>query len=220
VKCQKAAGKATRTFASAKLTSVQKCLDAVLACGQLKPSDGGCTMKAATLCDKQVLRVGQAAVKLRGAMLKACGTAAVPYDVLRDAAALDVNGLRPTCLRFGIDPTGALDDWVECVLRIAECRAADVTEAGTPRAESLLASVGYDLRAAVCPTPAPTSTEVPTPTRTPTATALVPTATATATTSPTPTPLVTATSLTPTPTQSETPTPTVTATATPTPVAT
>ncbi|MCC6764531.1 MAG: hypothetical protein IT293_07695 [Deltaproteobacteria bacterium] len=206
---------AARTFTAGKLASVQKCLDAVFSCVQLKPGDGGCAAKAATLCDNQILRVGRAGVKLRAAIVKACGTAAVSYDVLRGAAALDVDALRATCLRFGTDPTGALDDYVECVLRVADCRAADVTESGMPRAEALLASVGYDLRTAACPAPAASAT----PSAAPTPTAL-PTATATVATTATPTPQETATSLTPTPTQSQTPTPTLTATATPTASAT
>ncbi|MCC6847523.1 MAG: hypothetical protein IT294_03410 [Deltaproteobacteria bacterium] len=217
VKCQKALGKAARTFTAARLASVQKCLDAVFACVQLKPGDGGCTARAATACDKQILRVEQAGVKLRGAIVKACGTALVSFDVLRGDAALDVDALRGTCLRFGIDPAGALDDYVECVRRIADCRAADVTESGTPRAEALLASVGYDLRAAACPAPA---SATPSAAPTPTSTLALPTATPTVAATATPTPHETATSLTPTPTRSQTPTPTLTATATPTPTAT
>lgn len=226
VKCQKALGKAERAFATKALASVQACVDGVFSCLQLKPGDGGCQLKSSTACDKQFLRVEQAALKLRTAITKACGAAAIGYDVARGAAALDVDGFAPTCLRFGVASVGTLEDYVECAERIARCRVSDLVEAALPRAEPLLASVGHALRDAACPTPAPTATTGPSATATPVATATGPTATATltatptVTVTPTPTPQVTATSLTPTPTVSATPPPTPTGTLTPTPTPT
>ncbi len=225
VKCQKAITKAERTFTAARFANLKTCVERVLSCVQLKPGDAACETKAATTCDKQLLRTDQAALKLRTAIAKACGAAALSYDVLRAAAALDLDALAATCLPVGVAALDALDDYVECVFRIATCHVDDLVEAGAPRAEALLASAGHDLRDAFCPTPtpAPTSTaaESPTPTAAiPTPTAAIPTPTATITITATPTPMVTATSLTPTPTLSQTPTATETATLTPTPVPT
>lgn len=221
LKCQKAITKAERTFAATLFGDLKTCVESVFACVQLKPGDGACDTKAATTCDKQFLRSGQAAVKLRAAIGKACGAAAIPYDVLQGAAGLDVDAFAPTCVPFGVPQLETLEHYVECVFRIASCGVEDQLEAGAPRADALLASVGRDLRDDFCPMPAPTATAgTRTPTPTPTATVLVPTATATATLTATPTPFVTATSLTPTPTVSATTPATTTPTVTPTPLPT
>ncbi|MEB2285095.1 MAG: hypothetical protein B6D46_10190 [Polyangiaceae bacterium UTPRO1] len=237
VKCGRAVGKAARAFTATKLASVQKCLDTVSACLQLKPGDGGCAAKAAALCAKQMVRSQQAGVKLREALRRTCSTAALPYDVLRSSAALDIDGLGAACRRFGVDPEEKLDDYAECILRIADCSAADILEAGTPRADALLAGIGYDLRADVCPTPAAAPTPTPTmvePTAAVTSTAAPPVATPTlavtstaASTAASPTPVVTSTAAptaedtaaeqTPTPAPSATPSPLPTTTPTPMP---
>ncbi len=220
VKCQKAVGKAERVFASAALANAKKCVDAVFSCVQTKPGDAPCATKAATTCDKQFLRTDQAAIKLRASIGKACGAGALPFDLLASPAALDVDVLTSMCTPFGVSTIDTLEDYVECIFRLATCHVDDLVETGTPRATVLLATVGRDLREPFCPTPAPTSTVVATVTPTRTTTPVVPTPTPTITVTTTPTPMITATSLTPTPTQSITPTPTETATATATPIAT
>ena len=229
VRCQKAVNKAARTFANAKLGNLNKCVETELTCLQVKAGDIDCEPQAATTCTKQFIRTDQAITKLRTSIGKACGPSAVPYSTLRLAVGLDIDGLRSTCLPFGIGSLDTLESYTECVFRIADCRVDDVVEAGTPRAEELLGRVGRSLRAVYCPTPAPTSTAAITPTPSRTATPVVtvtatplPTATLTAT----PTPIVTPTSVTPTPTPTvtatvtESPTPTATPTETVTPTAT
>src|SRR5262249_54996514 len=128
VRCQKAITKAERTFAAAAFANLKKCIDAVFACVQLKPGDPGCQPKGTTTCGKQIFKNDQAAAKLRDAVRKACGD--TPYDVLRSAAALDVDALAPTCLALSIGTLNSLDSYVECVFRIATCRTSDLVEAG------------------------------------------------------------------------------------------
>jgi hypothetical protein len=226
VKCQKTLTKAEKTYAASVFNNLKKCLDTVFACLQTKPGDPACSTKAGTLCDKLAFKTEQAATKLRTSIVKACGSTEISYATLRSPEGLDLDALTKTCVAFGIGNLSLLESYAECVVRIVACRTGDMVEAGAPRAEDLLASVGRELRSGVCPTPAATSTAARTPTPTRTATPLGPTVTATltVTTTPTPvdtpTPLVTATSITPTPTPSATVTATPTETIVPTPTIT
>jgi hypothetical protein len=226
VKCEKTLTKAEKTYGATVFNNVKKCVDTVFTCLQTKPGDPTCSSKAAALCDKLTFKTDQAATKLRTSIVKACGSTAVSYATLRSPEGLDLDALAKTCVAFGIGNLSLLESYAECLVRIVTCRTGDMLEAGVPRADDLLASVGQQLRSPVCPTPAATSTAARTPTPTRTSTPLGPTGTATltvtATPTPvvTPTPMITATSITPTPTPSSTVTATPTETVTPTPTVT
>ena len=73
LKCQKGFAKAGASYATARLKSAQKCLDAKFACTQLKPSDAACLTKAGTTCTKLATKVTAAATKVHAALGKACG---------------------------------------------------------------------------------------------------------------------------------------------------
>ncbi len=229
VGCQKAIDKAAKTYGTATVAGLQKCIEGVFTCVQLKTNDPICEIKATAACDKQFVKIEQAAVKLRATIGKKCSAADVPYATLRLPEALATDSLAPACAPLGVASLDSLESYTECVYRIAQCSASDIARGAAPRIEDMLALAGRGFPSEFCPTPVPTVTPVatPTPTRTttpllPTATATI-TATATLTVTATPTPLPTATSETPTPTVSPTvtaATPTATATQTPLPTTT
>jgi hypothetical protein len=231
VGCQKAIDKAAKTYGTAVVAGIQKCIEGVFTCVQLKTNDPVCEIKATGACDKQFLKIEQAAVKLRATIGKKCSAADVPYATLRLPEALATDTLAPACVPLGVASLDSLESYIECVYRMAQCGASDIVRGAAPRVEDMLALAGRGFPAVFCPTPAPTATGVSTPTPTRTPTPLVPTATLTATVNPTttasatPTAQPTATSETPTPTQTPTSTaatatPTLTVTPTPTVTAT
>ena len=231
VGCQKAIDKAAKTYGTAVVAGLQKCIEGVFSCVQLKTNDPICEIKATAACDKQFLKIEQAAVKMRATIGKKCSAADVPYATLRLPEALATDSLAPACVPLGVASLDSLESYTECVYRMAQCGASDIVRGAAPRVEDMLALAGRGFPSVFCPTPVPTTTGVPTPTPTRTPTPIVPTPTVTATVNPTatatatPTALPTATSETPTPTQTPTstaatPTATLTATATATVTAT
>lgn len=231
VGCQKAVDKAAKTYGTAVVAGLQKCIEGVFTCVQLKTNDPICEIKATAACDKQFLKIEQAAVKMRATIGKKCSAADVPYATLRLPEALATDTLAPACVPLGVASLDSLESYTECVYRMAQCGASDIVRGAAPRIEDMLALAGRGFPAVFCPTPVPTATGVPTPTPTRTPTPILPTPTVTATVNPTvtvtatPTAQPTATSETPTPTLTATstavtPTPTVTVTATPTLTAT
>jgi len=231
VGCQKAVDKAAKTYGTAVVAGLQKCIEGVFTCVQLKTNDPVCEIKATAACDKQFIKIDQAAVKMRATIGKKCSAADVPYATLRLPEALGTDAVAPACVPLGVASLDTLESYTECVYRMAQCGASDIVRGAAPRIEDMLALAGRGFPAVFCPTPVPTATGIPTPTPTRTPTPIVPTPTATATVNPTvtvtatPTAQPTATSETPTPTitptsTAVTPTPTVTVTATPTLTAT
>lgn len=237
VGCQKAVDKAARTYGTAVVAGLQKCIEGIFTCVQLKTNDPICEIKATAACDKQFLKIEQAAVKMRATIGKKCSAADVPYATLRLPEALATDTLAPACVPLGVASLDSLESYVECVYRMAQCGASDIVRGAAPRVEDMLALAGRGFPSVFCPTPAPTTTAIPTLTPTRTSTPIVPTPSATATVNPTvtatatptavptatsetPTPTITPTSTAATPTATLTVTPTVTATPTPTVTAT
>lgn len=237
VGCQKAVDKAAKTYGTAVVAGLQKCIEGIFTCVQLKTNDPICEIKATAACDKQFLKIEQAAVKMRATIGKKCSAADVPYATLRLPEALATDTLAPACVPLGVASLDSLESYVECVYRMAQCGASDIVRGAAPRVEDMLALAGRGFPSVFCPTPAPTTTAIPTLTPTRTSTPIVPTPSATATVNPTvtatatptavptatsetPTPTITPTSTAATPTATLTVTPTVTATPTPTVTAT
>lgn len=215
VGCQKAIDKAAKTYGTAVVAGLQKCIEGVFTCVQLKTNDSTCEIKATVACDKQFLKVDHAAVKMRATIGKTCSAANVPYATLRLPEALAIDMLATACIPLGVASLDSLESYTECLYRIAQCSASEIVSGAAPRTEDMLALAGRGFPSVFCPTPSPTTTAVLTPTPTRTPTPILPTATITATA--TPTAIPTATSETPTPTLSPTSTaPTATATPTPT----
>ncbi len=170
-KCAKGLAKAGSGFATKKMKSIEKCLDAVFACEQLKqgPDLPACITKATKTCDKAFASVDTAEAKLRAAAQKACGT--IDFDTALGAdTGLDLVLLGKECPSFGIGTVDSLSSYIDCLFQQHECRVDQLLRYQAPRIEELLASVGRLPRAAFCPGPSPTPTPTPTVTATPTPT--------------------------------------------------
>jgi len=213
-RCQKAIEKASGSFVAARLRSLQKCVETVFTCVQLKPTDPTCIVpKATATCDKQFTDITNAEDKLLAAINKHCSEQEIPFANLQAAAGLGLSSLVDDCLAFQVQTVASLADYEECLRREHTCETEELLRFAAPQAEELLAKVGRSLKSDFCAAAAPTPTLTRTPQRTRT-----PTPTRTPTRTPTPTGGATgAATATATNTTGGTPGPTSAATDTPTP---
>jgi hypothetical protein len=155
VKCAQGLDKAGASFTTAKLKSLEKCVDKVFTCVQTKPTDAKCIPKAQSACDKEFLKIGLAELKLRAAVAKSCGT----LDYAGVLAATDGTRLAAAgadCATFGVGSLASLAEYTECLFRQHECLVDALLPIEAPRAASLLGMVGRPAGSAFCPTPVPT----------------------------------------------------------------
>ena len=233
VRCASGIVDAATAFATRKLRLTMQCMERVFDCVQLKPGDAACLVAAATVCNAGAGQVAVQEARLVQTLAARCAPASAPYEMLRTAAALDLDAAATHCAEVGVARLASMDDYEQCLVRRQSCAVERLVLVHAPRAEEMLALVGRPLRSSFCgaimasPTASTTPAGTPTPDPTPTASDAVetPTPQATATSiespsEPSPTPSTSpgesGVPTTATPTASRTPsrTPTRTATAT------
>lgn len=145
VKCQKTIGKAGAKFFAARVARIEKCVNPVFACIQLKNGDPQCIDKATRNCEKltSLVALDKDETKLRSAMDKACrdtsGAKIALVDVLADAGLgyEAEQGGAPACAatfaNFGVLAT--------CIVDRHDCSAGRAVTAAIPRAHELLTAV-------------------------------------------------------------------------------
>ena len=139
VKCQKAIDQTGAKLFAAELKSIDACSTAVLACIETKPGDAKCLGKAGAACDAAVGKLATARGKLQAGIAKKCGDTGAPaFATLAAPPALNLDALADDCTALGVGPLCGLDDYVACVRREHECRAADLVRSALPRTAELL----------------------------------------------------------------------------------
>jgi hypothetical protein len=165
-RCQKAIKKAGAAFANGKLKLLQKCVDAVFDCVQLKPEKPECVTKAGDTCTRQFAKIAGAEDKLSAAILKRCAPPALTAPQLLEGDGLGYGNLDAECsAQFGIALTDVATI-AQCVTLHHECRVEELLRFEAPRADEMLHRVNRSLQSGFCVTPTPSAT--PTPAATPT----------------------------------------------------
>lgn len=145
VKCAVAIQKSGAKFAAKRLARLQKCLDTVLACVQVKDADPACLTKAQTACEKGFSAFTGDEASLTAKITKSCGPPAVAPTDLTDGTGLGYGLQVPTspCVVAGAAvPTDAAGV-ATCVAKIHACRAAAALGIEVPRAAGLLTLVNH-----------------------------------------------------------------------------
>lgn len=148
-KCEEGIENAGTLFVKAKLSRLEKCVDAVFACVQEKPGDADCQAKARDLCERETSKIDEGdksdEAKLRTAIEKACGPKkageppqVAPADLLAPAG-LGFSANATACARLGVSSLNSTGDVAECVVRHHECRVEKLIEKEAPRAREMLA---------------------------------------------------------------------------------
>ncbi len=151
VQCAKAVTRAARSLAATRLGRTANCVNAVLACIQLKPGDASCITKAAVRCGSEAGKIVAAEAKFAVATNKKCP--AIPFATLASAAGLDWNALTGVCTSVGVGPVSSLATYQECLRRNHACAAASVLRTAAPRAGEMLLQVQRPLYESFCPFP-------------------------------------------------------------------
>jgi hypothetical protein len=144
LKCQKAIGKAGAGLAASRGKRTKTCLDAVMACVQLKPNDTSCLPKARIKCGKQLgtLTAGakSVAAKARAAIVKACTPKgpSLLADILADQG-LGFGAEATACAGLGVPTLGTVDDVADCIVLHHTCRVDQLLDKQIPRRRELLA---------------------------------------------------------------------------------
>ncbi len=153
VKCHKAVEKSGLAFARKERQGLQKCIDGVFGCVQLK-SDAtafpACLTKARAACDKGFAKIAASAAAIGPAIDKQCGGIGTG---LLDASGLDLDAPTTVCTAHGVDSLASLADYEECLFRQHACLVEELIAFETPRAVEMLGLVGRELRSAFCPPP-------------------------------------------------------------------
>ena len=149
-KCTATLQKAATAFVKAKLGSLAKCVNTVLACRQLKPGVA-CLTKASDTCDKAFTKIASATTKLVSAVDKSCTESVIAYASLRTTNAANLAALATECAAHGVANLDTLAQYETCLFRQHECRVEDLLRFEAPRAAELLQAVGHELRSGFCP---------------------------------------------------------------------
>jgi hypothetical protein len=144
VKCALAIQKTGATFERKRLARLQKCVDAILACVEVKNADPTCLTKAQATCDKAIAAFPADDAGLSAKIVKSCGPPVAPAD-LTDIAGLGYGTQGPTSVCMLADapvPTDAASV-AGCVAKVHVCRAALALGIEVPRAAGLLTLVNH-----------------------------------------------------------------------------
>jgi len=131
-KCAAGIEKAAAKFAATKLRTAQRCVDRVFACLETKPSGDPCATDVQAKCTKDRVPVDKAHAKLLESVAAKCG--GVTFDVLRSAAALDLDADAESCDSIGAALASAAD-YAECVARRHACFMNSLLVSEVPLAE-------------------------------------------------------------------------------------
>ncbi|MEB2283139.1 MAG: SBBP repeat-containing protein [Myxococcales bacterium] len=141
-KCTKALAKAGAKAAGSRQKHLQKCLLAAFACAQQKPGDAACTAKATATCGKELGKFPGENTKLAAGIQKACSTAPLTIDDLKNAAGLGYGSETGACADRGVAALTTVADVASCVLAEHACRAENLVGSQVPRAAELLMLAG------------------------------------------------------------------------------
>ena len=146
-----------------------------------------CLVKADKRCAVEFANLDAAAARPATALAKVCG--AVDFPVLASPAGLRLDALTSECAALGVGDLTTLGAYADCLVRQHRCGVVALARFKSPRAASLLALIGRNLGATLCPSAFPAT---PTPsaivTTTPSATSVTPTASPSPTAAATPVP--------------------------------
>ncbi len=152
-KCQQSIAKIGAKLASARLKTVEKCVDALFACAATKTDAAltTCNAKAAAGCGKAFLKNDTQTDAVANGAAKACGDAAVFAAVLTPEGA-NLHALRPSAITVGpraaqaatltCSPLATVADYQACLVTRVRGLADDLTRFEAPRADALLDAVG------------------------------------------------------------------------------
>jgi hypothetical protein len=144
LKCAGTIQKVGAKLAAKRLGRLQKCLDAVFACVQLKDGDPGCLAKAQKGCDKAFAALPGDGAKLPAAIAKSCGDSVFEAADLLDEDGLGFDTEGPACTRVGAAAPTDAASIAACVAAAHVCRADAALGVEVPRAADLLPRVGHD----------------------------------------------------------------------------
>ncbi len=150
VKCASAIQKAGAKSASKRFARLQKCVDAVFTCAQVKNGDAKCLGKAKAACDKAIAALPGDGAKLTAVIAKVCGASVVDPGDLRAASGLAYDGHAFRCGLVGAAAPVDAASVADCVAREHACRADATLGVQVPRAAELLALVGHDASELPC----------------------------------------------------------------------
>jgi hypothetical protein len=146
--CQGAIKKAASKFATTRLKSLEKCVDAVFTCVQTKPdprdpsgSSPCLTLpKARESCRKDLAAIVDAEATFRNTLQSRCG--GIPFAILGAPSGSNLVALLDECSDLGVSSLDSFAAYVECAFRQHECRVDELLLFETPRAAELLALLG------------------------------------------------------------------------------
>ena len=144
VKCAGAIQKVGAKLAAKRLGRLQKCLDAVFACVQVKDGDPGCIAKAQKGCDKAFAALPGDGAKLPAAVAKSCGDSVFEAADLLDEDGLGFGTETAACARVGAAAPTDAASIAACVAAAHVCRADAALGVEVPRAADLLPRVGHN----------------------------------------------------------------------------
>jgi len=136
LKCSKTIDKLTQSFIGAGAKTVQTCLDAGIACEQVKGNDPACVVKARAKCSIVFAKLEDPAkgtlAKLTAKFTKACGVQdGLDLDDLTGPSGLALGSEEQRCFALGAF------DLAQCFGAQAFCEAGYVVEREVPRAREL-----------------------------------------------------------------------------------
>jgi hypothetical protein len=147
--CQAAVSSGMAKILQARLARTSRCVGALFACVQQRPSDEACLDRARRACAAGDAKVAAAETKLTTRVAMRCGP--VAFDVLAGADGAGLAALAGTCAAHGVAALASLDDYRECLRRAAACGAGALAAVASPRAAELSAFGGVALADAFCP---------------------------------------------------------------------
>lgn len=152
-KCAVQVAKAGGGFATKRLKSLEKCVDAFFSCVQTKPGNVACIAKARDVCEKERERIDDQDVTLDGVLEKGCS--ALPFTTLRARNAASFLSLTSRCDALAVEDLVSLADYRMCLARATACATQELIRFAAPRTDELLNAFGESLDEEYCPTDEP-----------------------------------------------------------------
>jgi hypothetical protein len=133
-KCQKTITTASAKLAVGRLKRLDGCAARILDCFEAKPGDATCRDKASVACAKGLAKLADDEAKMRGSILKSCGTLA--FGDLTSALGLGFEGAVGACAAVG-SPLVDLGSLIACATERHACSADALQTAAAPRTGEL-----------------------------------------------------------------------------------
>jgi cysteine-rich repeat protein len=142
--CQTAISKAAVAYVRTKQSTLQKCVDKLLACEVAQETGGaapGCVAAANEVCNRLLGRAIRSEHALSRRIVRGCQTVG-PANVVAIAGGLGFSLVKPQCDSAGIG-MAIREDIADCLGRTLACQAERIVGRLKPRAHEVLASNGY-----------------------------------------------------------------------------